>query len=269
MTTATTLARGERSSLARARLAKLARHAIGVAAFLLVWEVVGRTGLVKWLPTASDSLARAIGLAFEPEFLGDLVSTLTAAAIGLPLAVVVAVPVGLLLGTVPVVEEMTRAIVEFLRPIPSIALIPLALFIFQPEINAKVALIVYASSWPILINTLYGVRDVDPVATDTLRSFGFGSGAVVWRVSLPSAAPFIFTGIRLAASITLILAISVEYVVGGAGGLGAFLIQASTGIGADAMIDVIATLVWAGAIGLVVNTLLLRAERRLFRWRNA
>ncbi|MEV0594096.1 ABC transporter permease [Nonomuraea cavernae] len=269
MTTTTTLARGERLHLSRARLGKLVRHVIGVAAFLLLWELAGRTGLLTWLPTASASLARVVGLAVDPAFLGDLLATLTAAAIGLPLAVLVAVPIGLLLGTVPVVEEMTRAIVEFLRPIPSVALIPLALFAFQPEINAKVALIVYASAWPILINTLYGVRDVDPVATETLRSFGFGRGSVIMRVSLPSAAPFIFTGIRLAASITLILAISVEYFVGGAGGIGAFLIQASTGIGADAMVDVIATLVWAGAVGLAVNTVLRRAERRLFRWRFA
>ncbi|MEU8247676.1 ABC transporter permease [Nonomuraea sp. NPDC048916] len=269
MTTTTTLARGDRLHPSRARLGKLVRHVIGVAAFLLLWELAGRTGLLTWLPTASDSLARVVGLAFDPAFLGDLLSTLTAAAIGLPLAVFVAVPIGLLLGTVPVVEEMTRAIVEFLRPIPSVALIPLALFAFQPEINAKVSLIVYAAAWPILINTLYGVRDVDPVATETLRSFGFGPGSVIIRVSLPSAAPFIFTGIRLAASITLILAISVEYFVGGSGGIGAFLIQASTGIGSDAMVDVIATLVWAGAIGLAVNTVLQRAERRLFRWRFA
>ena len=269
MTAATTLTRGGRSPLARARVGKLVRHAIGVAAFLLVWELVSRTGLAKWLPPASTCLVRVVGLAFDPEYLADLSSTLLAAAIGLPLAVLLAVPVGLLLGTVPVVEEMTRAIVEFLRPIPSVALIPLALFIFQPEINAKVALIVYAASWPILINTLYAVRDVDPLAKETLRSFSFGSAAVVWRVSLPSAAPFIFTGIRLAASISLILAISMEYVVGGSGGIGAFLIEASTGLGDQAMIDVIAVLLWSGVIGLIVNTLLLRAERRLFKWRNA
>ncbi|MFI7445735.1 ABC transporter permease [Nonomuraea indica] len=268
MTAATTPARVRRPVVTRARHGKLVRHAVGVAVFLLAWEVAARSGLLPWLPAASASLARVAGLAADPVFLGDLLSTLTAAVIGLPLAVLVAVPIGLLLGTVPVVEETTRAIVEFLRPIPSVALIPLALFFFQPEINAKVALIVYAASWPILINTLYGVRDVDPVATETLRSFGFGRAAVIWRVALPSAAPFIYTGVRLAASITLILAISVEYFVGGSGGIGAFLIQASTGIGADAMLDVVATLLWAGIVGLAVNTVLLRAERRLFRWRH-
>ncbi|MFC4013065.1 ABC transporter permease [Nonomuraea purpurea] len=268
--TATVLpARRERDPLARARLIKFSRHAAGVAGFLLVWQVLGMSGLVTWLPTAADTLARTVTLAVDPDFLADLQGTLTAAAIGLPLSILVAVPIGLLLGTVPVVEEMTRVFVEFLRPIPSVALIPLALFFFQPELNAKVALIVFAASWPILINTMYGMRDVDPVGKETLRSFGFGSAAVILRVSLPSAAPFISTGIRLAASITLILAISVEYIVGGAVGIGGFLIEASTGVGADAMIDVIAALVWAGAIGLVVNILLVRAERRLFRWRSA
>ncbi|MFB4281191.1 MULTISPECIES: ABC transporter permease [unclassified Nonomuraea] len=267
MMSTVTAARRERVPLARAKLIKLARHATGVAGFLLAWQILGMSGLLKWLPPAADTLARTAALAVDPVFLDDLRGTLTAAAIGLPLAVLVAVPIGLLLGTVPVVEEMTRVFVEFLRPIPSVALIPLALFFFQPEINAKIALIVFAASWPILINTLYGVRDVDPLGKETLRSFGFGRGSVIWRVSLPSAAPFIATGVRLAASITLILAISVEYIVGGSSGIGSFLIEASTGIGADAMIDVIAALLWAGAIGLVVNTALVRAERRLFKWR--
>ncbi|MFI6500861.1 ABC transporter permease [Nonomuraea typhae] len=267
MTTADNGTRRERDPLARVPLAKLVRHVVGVAAFLLLWEAVGRAGLVAWMPNASDSLIRFATMAIDPIFLDDLAATLIAAVIGLLLAVLLAVPIGLLLGTVPAVEESTRAIVEFLRPIPSVALIPLALFFFTPEINAKIALIVYAASWPILINTLYGVRDVDPVATETLRSFGFGQSAVVWRVALPSAAPFIFTGVRLAASITLILAISVEYFVGGASGIGRFLIEASTGIGESAMLDVIATLIWAGLVGLVVNAVLLRAERRLFRWR--
>ncbi|MEO3875137.1 ABC transporter permease subunit [Nonomuraea sp. B12E4] len=267
MTATVVPARRERNPLARARLIKFSRHAAGVAGFLVLWQVLGMFGVIKWLPPAVDTLVRTVSLAVDPDFLADLQGTLTAAVIGLPLAVLVAVPLGLLLGTVPVVEEMTRVFVEFLRPIPSVALIPLALFFFQPEINAKVALIVFAASWPILINTMYGVRDVDPLAKETLRSYGFGSAAVIWRVSLPSAAPFIATGIRLAASITLILAISVEYIVGGAIGIGGFLIEASTGIGADAMIDVIAALLWAGFIGLVVNILLVHVERRLFRWR--
>jgi len=265
--TARSSARRERVPLARAKLAKFSRQVIGVAGFLLAWQLAGTSGLFTWLPPAVDTLSRTVALAADPVFLEDLLGTLTAAAIGLPLAVLIAVPIGLLLGTVPVVEETTRVFVEFLRPIPSVALIPLALFFFQPEINAKIALIVFAASWPILINTLYGVRDVDPLAKETLRSFGFGPLSVIWRVSLPSAAPFIATGVRLAASITLILAISVEYIVGGASGIGSFLIEASTGIGADAMIDVIAALLWAGVIGLVLNTALVRAERRLFRWR--
>ncbi|WP_433443410.1 ABC transporter permease [Nonomuraea sp. CA-141351] len=258
---------GAQVRLAHAKLMKFTRHTVGVAGFLLVWQILGMSGLFRWLPPATATLVRTVTLAFDPAFLDDLRGTLTAAIIGLPLAVLVAVPIGLLLGTVPAVEEATRVFVEFLRPIPSVALIPPALFFFQPELNAKVALIVFAASWPILINTIYGVRDVDPVSEETLRSFGFGRGAIIWWVSLPSAAPFIATGVRLAASITLILAISVEYFVGGSSGIGSFLIEASTGIGADAMIDVIAALLWAGVIGLVVNTVLVRTERRLFRWR--
>lgn len=245
------------------------RGVAGVAVFLLGWELAGRSGAVDsaLLPLASDSLARAARLATDEAFLADVGSTLLAAAIGLAVAIGVAVPAGTLLGTLPRVEAVLRPIIEFMRPIPSVALIPLALLVFTHELSSKVALVVYAASWPILVNTIYGLRDVDPLAQETLRGFGFGPVAVLWRVSLPSAAPFIATGIRLAAAITLILAISTEYIAGGAAGIGRFLIQASSGT--DAMPDLVAVTLWTGFVGLLVNGLLVGVERRLFRWREA
>ncbi|WP_283134211.1 ABC transporter permease [Rhizohabitans arisaemae] len=244
---------------------KVLRGAIGVAGFLLVAEAAGRLGLIDptILPLTSTVLGRTIGLAADGDFLSEVGATLLACFAGLLIAIVLAVPAGVALGTLPKVERATRPLLEFLRPIPSLALIPLALFVFIPTHNAKIALIVYACTWPLLINTMYGVRDVDPLAKETLRSFGFGSLAVLWRVTMPSTAPFIATGIRLAASVTLIVAVSVELVAGGEG-IGAFLTHMSTGAGN--MDFVLAGTIWAGAIGLVANFLLTGAERRLFRW---
>ncbi|MEU4405012.1 ABC transporter permease [Streptosporangium sp. NPDC023963] len=243
--------------------------ALGVAGLFCVLEAAGRTGLIDPLafPLISTVLGRAAALVVDGEFLSDVVSTLGAWATGLLITVVIAVPLGFLLGTLPRVESALRPIVEFLRPIPSIALIPLALVVFSDRFDMKVTLVVYAATWPILINTMYGLKDVDPLAKETLRSFGFGRPAVLWRVSLPSTAPFIATGVRLASAIALIVAISAELLGGGADGIGSYVLESAGGV--DATEYVIAAAMWAGVIGLVTNGLFVSAERRLFRWHTA
>ncbi|MBF8190436.1 ABC transporter permease subunit [Nonomuraea sp. K274] len=246
------------------RLGRGLLGALGVVGFLAVAELAGRFGLVpEVLPYMSQVLGAAAALPLEAQFRADVLATLAACLSGLAIAVAVAVPAGLLLGTVPFVERSARPLVEFLRPIPSVSLIPLAMFLFPVSQDAKIALIVYTCSWPVLINTMYGLGDVDPLAKDTLRSFGFGRSAVVLRVSLPSAAPFIATGVRIAVSVTLIVAVSVELLAPGGGGIGAFLSLAGS---ANRLDRVLAATVWAGLIGLAANLLFTVAERRLFGW---
>ncbi|GAA4058606.1 ABC transporter permease [Nonomuraea soli] len=242
--------------------------ACGVLGFLVLVELAGRVGLIDpgLLPYVSDVLVAAAGLPFEEKFLIDVLATLEACALGLLIALVTAVPAGLLLGTVPMVERSVRPLVEFLRPIPSVSLIPLAMFLFPASQDAKTALVAYTCAWPLLINTMYGLADVDPLAKETLRSFGFGPLAVVLRVNLPSAAPFIATGIRIAVSVTLIVAVSVELIAAGDGGLGTFISLAG---GANRVDRMLAATVWAGFIGLAVNLLFTMGERRVFRWHQA
>ena len=251
------------------RTGKWTRGVAGVAVLFLLSEALGRAGIVdrSYLPPASAVTARAFRLAGDAEFLLNVRATLTAWALGLALAVALAVPLGLLLGSVPAVNTATRAIVEFLRPIPSVALIPLAGLLLGSGLAMEVPLIVYASVWPILFNTMYGLDEADPVAKDTLRAFGFGRAQIMLRVSLPSAAPFIATGIRLAAAIALILAVGTEILSGFGEGLGIFIAQA--GNVPDGTRDVLAGTVWAGCLGLLIDTVLVRGERRAFRWHHA
>ncbi len=157
-----------------------------------------------------------------------------------------------------------RALVEFLRPIPSVALIPLAILLFGQGLQLKTSLIAYASFWPLLFNTVYGVQDVDPIAKDTARSFGLGRLAVLGRVTLPAASPFIATGVRVASAIALILAISTELLAGAAGGIGSFILRASSG-GGNADLVYAATAM-TGVLGLVLNWALLLVERRALAW---
>lgn len=251
------------------RSGKWARGAAGVAALFLASEILGRAGIVdrSFLPPASEIVTRAFELFGDTDFLFNVRVTLTAWVLGMLIAIAIAVPLGLLLGSVPAVNTAVRAIVEFLRPIPSVALIPLAGLVLGSGLSMEVPLIVYACCWPILFNTMYGLHDVDPTAKETLRTFGFSRMQILLRVSLPSAAPFIATGVRLAASIALILAVGTEILSGFGDGLGMFIAQAGTV--PDGTVDVLAGTVWAGCIGLVIDSALVQGENRAFRWHKA
>lgn len=242
------------------------RGLAGLAVLAMASEALGRAGIVdqSFLPPASTVLARAVDMAGDPDFITNLLSTIKAWAIGLAIAVAGGVPLGLLLGGVPALNTAVRPILEFLRPIPSVALIPLVSLILGTGLQTEATLIVYAAAWPVLFNTIYGLQDVDPVAKDTLRTFGFGRLQVMWRVSLPAAAPFIATGVRLAAAIALILAVGTEILSGFGQGLGIVIAQAQQSI--DGTKDVLAGTVWAGGLGLIINFVLVQTERRLFRW---
>ncbi|MCW2881153.1 MAG: transporter permease [Sphaerisporangium sp.] len=241
------------------------RGAAGAAVLLIAAELAGRSGLIDpvLLPPMSTVLAGAAGLLADPEFLTDLWGTVIVWATGLLTAIVIAVPLGVLLGTLPRAELAARPLVEFMRPIPSVALLPLVTLLIPYDHGVKITVIVYAAVWPVLINTMYGLRDVDPVAKETLRSFGFGRLAVLARVSVPSAAPFVLTGVRLAAATGLIVAISAELVAGGTDGIGAFMIRAGSGYRTDL---ILAATLWAGILGLLANMLLVRVQRWAFRW---
>jgi NitT/TauT family transport system permease protein len=190
--------------------------------------------------------------------------TLTAWSEALGISVGLGVPIGLLLGTLPWAEQAVRPVVEFLRPLPSVTLLPLVLLIVEDSTATEVVLMVFATVWPVLINTIYGIREVDPLAKQTLRSFGFGPVSVAWRVALPSAAPFIATGIRIAASVGFVVAIAVELIGAGMNGIGNYLVQSE--YGAAGVLPLLAMAVWAGVLGLLINVVLSQAEKRAFRW---
>ncbi|MGW6499202.1 ABC transporter permease [Nonomuraea angiospora] len=248
--------------------ARLLRGVVGAAGLLLAGELVIRFGLGENLlfPPPSTVLYEAVRLPADPKFLAGVGATLANWALGLLTAVAVAVPAGVLLGSLAPVERAIRPVLEFMRPIPSVAIIPLAILLVPVDELMKVSVIVYASVWPILINTLYGMRDVDPLAKESLRSFGFGPAAVLARVSLPSAAPFVATGVRIAAGIALVLAVSAELVAGGVNGIGVYVTVAGNGNRTDLMM---AATFWAGLFGVIANMALLAGERRLFRWHHA
>jgi NitT/TauT family transport system permease protein len=248
---------------------RVLRNLTGLLGFFLLWEVVVRAGLVDklFLPPPSDVLVRVVELLGDVSFLRDVIATVLAWAIAMGISVAIAIPAGLLLGSIPWLRDATRSVIEFLRPIPSVALIPLVLLLIGSGPEAKITLAVYAAVWPILFNTIYALSEIDPVLTETAKSYGTTKTRMLTSVALPHAAPFVFTGIRLSASIALILVVSTEFLAGAARGIGQFILEASSN---SSQLDaVLAGTVVAGIIGYVINEGLERTGRRLFRWSTA
>ncbi|HSZ38415.1 MAG TPA: ABC transporter permease subunit [Trebonia sp.] len=241
----------------------------GIVAFLILAEVIGLFIPTSVLPRASSVLWQVVRLAGNTGFLGDMGATLEAWVFAMLITVLIGVPVGLFLGSVPGVRYATRAVIEFLRPVPSVALVLLVTLLLGENLRMSVTLMVYGAIWPVLYNCLAGLDDVDPVARETMRAFGFGRLAVIRYVSLPSSAPFIATGIRIASSVAIILNISAGYLTGSLGGsnIGAYIADLSNGPGN--IPTILAATVWAGILGVVLNALLLLAERRLIPWHRA
>jgi ABC-type nitrate/sulfonate/bicarbonate transport system permease component len=166
---------------------------------------------------------------------------------------------------VPYLREATASTIEFLRPIPSVALIPLAVLLYGSALRSVLLLVVYAAFWQVLIQTLYGVQDVDPVADDTARSYGLGTWARIRHVLWPTALPYVMTGVRLAAAVALILAITGELVIG-APGLGARIAVAQN---SQAVPEMYALIVVTGLLGLLINVGARAVERRSLAWHHS
>ncbi|MET8829893.1 ABC transporter permease [Streptomyces sp. NPDC004610] len=238
--------------------------AAGLTAFLAVGEAVPRLGLVStdYFPPPSR-IAGALGEELgDPAFWSALGDTLTGWVLGLALASGAGILVGLLLTLVPFLRRATASTIEFLRPIPSVALIPLAVLLYGSELRSVLLLVVYASFWQILLQVLYGVQDVDPVADETARSYGLGTWARVRHVTWPTALPYVMTGIRLAAAVALVLAITAELVIG-APGLGSLIAVAQA---SQAVPDMYALITVTGVLGLLINVGARAVERRALAW---
>jgi NitT/TauT family transport system permease protein len=236
-----------------------------VFTLFVVLELLTRAELVtpNYLPPASEILGETVLLFGRSTFWSAFWATIQACLIGLGLATLVGVPLGLVLGLSKWAHKAAITIVELLRPIPSVALIPLAILVWGRGTEMKVALIVYACIWPILFNTIYGTNQVDPIGADTARVFGMGRAKTTLRVHLPAASPFIFTGVRIAASVALILAVSTEIVAGGANGLGIQL-ELARNFG-DLKLSYAFTIV-TGLVGLAMHFVFEAIERRRFAW---
>ncbi|MDB5070590.1 MAG: transporter permease [Candidatus Eremiobacteraeota bacterium] len=245
------------------RLAAWAPPAAFVVAVTLAVEALARSGLLTrhvpppsaifvalWRELANGSLSSQIGV------------TLATWAVAFVTAVALAIVVGLLMGTIPLMYDALSTLVDLLRPVPSVSLIPLAVLFFGLGPQMRLVMIVYASFWPMLINTLYGVRSVDPLALDTARNFGLSRLDTLARVVLPASLAGIATGVRVSASLALAVTVTVELVVGDSG-IGHYIAQAEQ---SNRIAPMYAAIVLSGLIGWLINAAFSQLEARVVFW---
>jgi len=238
-----------------------------VAVLAVVWEVFPRLGLVDatFLPPLSEVLSAWWQLVLSGELIDHAQASLSRSLAGFGLAIVAAIPLGLLIGWYKPAATLLNPLLEVFRNTAALALLPVFVLILGLGETSKVAIIFYACSWPILLNTVSGVRTVDPLLIKSARSLGLGPLRLFQKVVLPASVPTIFTGIRLAGAASILILIAAE-MVGAKAGLGYLINYAQYNF---AVPDMYAGIITISAIGLLVNQALVATERRFSTWRTA
>ncbi|WP_336082236.1 ABC transporter permease [Nocardia sp. SSK8] len=248
-------------------LIRIAKPLLAFALLLGAWELAPRFGLVDevFLPPFSVVVQAFVELAANGQ-LGDHISaSLTRSVTGFSLALVIAVPAGIAIAWYKPVSDFLNPVLELFRNTAALALLPVFVLILGIGETSKIALIGYATFFPILLNTITGVRTVDPLLVKSAVSLGFSPLRLFQKVILPAAVPSIFTGIRMAASGSILVLIAAE-MIGARAGLGYLITAAQQNFQIPQMY---AGIVAISLIGLGFNVALVALERRLSRWRTA
>ena len=250
-------------------------------ALLILWELASRTGLVsavvlpppsavavKWwsglLPALPYDPGQESYLAwlFSGEMPHDAVSSLSRVVSGFLIGAGLAVPIGLVLGTNDGLYGLFNPLLQVLRPIPPIAYIPLAIVWFGLGNPPALFLIALGTFFPVLVNTIAGVRQVDSIYIRAARNLGAGSWTMFRRVILPAASPFVLAGMRIGIGTAFIVVIVAE-MIAVSDGLGYRILEAREYMWSDKIIGGMLTI---GILGLIIDGAMSRLNDHLLRW---
>lgn len=242
---------------------RVASGIIGFVIVIVIWQIVAVGPMAgSSLPSATSTFAQLAAVLPTPSFWDAVWQTVTVAIGGLILAIVVGVILGMVIATSRVTMFATRAILEFLKPIPPIVILPLVVLTLGPTAQMGIFLVFFGCVFPIVMQTAAGVFDADPVAIATARSFSLSRFEILLRVILPSAGSFIGTAIRVTAPASLIIAV-VAGLIGGGPGLGQSLLHAQLSGSQASLFAYVAVL---GLLGLVIQGVTTIVERRVLHW---
>jgi len=241
------------------------KKSIVIILFLLFWESASRFRLVDplFLPPFSEVVRAWWNMMLSGELWHHFESSIFRSVFGFALALALAIPLGLTVGWYPLARDLLLPFLEMFRNTAALALLPVFLLIFGIGEFSKVAIVAFACFWPMLLNTITAVRDVDPLLVKSARAMNLGSFRLFCKVILPASVPTIFTGIRMAGTGAILVLIAAE-MVGAKAGLGYFITYAQYNFLIPEMYAGIATI---SLLGLAINCGLTGIERRLSRWK--
>jgi len=235
-----------------------------LAALLVIWEMSVR---LKWVVTPTWPAVSTVFETFwtslvDGTYLEVFGPSLKRLAIGYVIATVCAVGIGIAMGVWRRMYLLFEPLVELLRPIPSPAYLPMAIIFLGIDDTMKVFMVAFASFFPILLNTVTGVRSVDPVLLDTGRTFGLRRAQIIRCIVVPAAAAYILTGMRISLAIALIVTVIAEMVAGNSG-IGFYILSAQRSF---LMPEMYAGIIALALLGFALNKGFVAMERYALAW---
>ncbi|MFH0802654.1 MAG: ABC transporter permease [bacterium] len=237
----------------------------GSAILLILWWGIAHSRLVNplLLPSPEDVLAHLFGLLSSGGLLEDLLATLRRMFFGFLGAALLGIPLGITLGYYAWLYQWVEFPVDFFRSIPAMALLPLFMLLFGMGDLAKISMVIFAGSLILLISTLHGVRNCSRARNLAARAMKATPGQILYKILLPESLPQIAAGLRVCLSISLILVIASEMLVGTNLGLGRRLMEAEL---TYETADMYACIVLAGILGYVLNRAFVYFSARIVHW---
>lgn len=253
-----------RTPAQRRALGNLLRGLGGIALACLTWEGARALGLLprQWVPSVielAEALLDGVASGIWGEVLPD---TLFSWLVGLTIASAVGSVWGSLAGANSWVSAGSMVVINFLRPVPAIAIIPIAILALGINDRMVLSLVIFGCLWPVLFNTLYAFKEIPEQYVDTARLLGHSRVSRFMKVELVAVLPGIVTGVRVSAGLGLVVAISTELIVG-SDGLGGYILRARS---TEQIAAGYSGIVMAGVLGLVLTAAIAQMQRRLLRW---
>ncbi|AGK53688.1 ABC transporter permease [Bacillus sp. 1NLA3E] len=233
--------------------------------FLVVWEILPRSGMVSrsFLSPPTAVIVAIKDLIVSAELWGHLIASLQRSLSGLVLAIIAGVALGLVVGWFKKFEAFIDPLLQLFRQISAFALFPVFILFLGIGEASKTGIIFWAAFFPILINTVSGVKHVDKLLIDSAKSMGAGQGFIFRKVIIPAAAPSIFTGIRLGGAYCITALVAAE-MIGASSGLGFYILNSQEIFQIPHMY---AGIILLAFLGLGLNYLLALIESRFTRWK--
>lgn len=228
---------------------------------IALWQLASTAGWVNpvFIPPPGEVARTGLEMLTGDELIPATASTTARALLGLAIAIVIAVPAGLVFASSRLADELSQPPREFFRALPTVTVVPALMVIVGPGESLSVLAVMFGSVWPILLGTMLGVRETDPVLLDVARVHRLSTRRAVFKIRLPAALPQIMTGVRISLAIALVVALVVE-MMSGNGGLGSLVVEARSRFRNAEVFAIVAVI---GIVGLALNAVMVRAERAI------